>query len=230
MADNASVQLALDWQDTSGWEELPLDAEARLGEVIRATISRTGLADSFIVSMALTTDRRIHRVNRRYRGIDKATDVLSFPQCDAPLLALPADQTWVARPFGDDEHGLTPPDSVGARFIAPLSTPIAPNRPPVDHVAPASPIMSAPPIAGEQGQPASPSLHLGDIMISTETVVRQAAEGGHSAWWELCFLAAHGTLHLLGYDDYYMPGYQAMVALQAAVLADLGIRRNGKDL
>jgi probable rRNA maturation factor len=31
------------------------------------------------VSVLLTTDRRIRRLNRQYRGIDKATDVLSFP-------------------------------------------------------------------------------------------------------------------------------------------------------
>jgi probable rRNA maturation factor len=31
------------------------------------------------VSVLLTTDRRIRRLNREYRGKDKATDVLSFP-------------------------------------------------------------------------------------------------------------------------------------------------------
>jgi len=36
------------------------------------------------VSVLLTTDREIRRLNRQFRGIDKATDVLSFP-ADAPL-------------------------------------------------------------------------------------------------------------------------------------------------
>src|SRR5579863_4060461 len=31
------------------------------------------------VSVLLTTDREIRRLNRRFRGIDKPTDVLSFP-------------------------------------------------------------------------------------------------------------------------------------------------------
>lgn len=31
------------------------------------------------VSVLLTTDREIRRLNRQFRGIDKATDVLSFP-------------------------------------------------------------------------------------------------------------------------------------------------------
>ena len=36
------------------------------------------------VSVLLTTDREIRRLNRQFRGIDKATDVLSFP-ADASL-------------------------------------------------------------------------------------------------------------------------------------------------
>lgn len=31
------------------------------------------------LSIVLTTDRRIRRLNRRHRGVDRATDVLSFP-------------------------------------------------------------------------------------------------------------------------------------------------------
>jgi probable rRNA maturation factor len=34
------------------------------------------------VSVLLTTDRQIRRLNRRYRGKDKPTDVLSFPATD----------------------------------------------------------------------------------------------------------------------------------------------------
>src|SRR5579863_1435034 len=35
------------------------------------------------VSVLLTTDRAIRKLNRHFRGIDKATDVLSFPAADA---------------------------------------------------------------------------------------------------------------------------------------------------
>jgi probable rRNA maturation factor len=43
-------------------------------------------------------------------------------------------------------------------------------------------------------------LYLGDIVISVETAQRQAQQQGHSGETELAWLAAHGLLHLLGWD------------------------------
>jgi len=51
------------------------------------------------------------------------------------------------------------------------------------------------PELGEGGAP-----FLGDIVISTDTAARQAEEYGNTLQEEMCFLAVHGTLHLLGYD------------------------------
>ncbi len=42
---------------------------------------------------------------------------------------------------------------------------------------------------------------LGDVVVSVDTAMRQAAEHGHSLRHEVMLLAVHGTLHLLGYDD-----------------------------
>lgn len=41
---------------------------------------------------------------------------------------------------------------------------------------------------------------LGDVVISTETAARDAAEAGLPVEHELYFLLLHGILHLLGYD------------------------------
>lgn len=41
---------------------------------------------------------------------------------------------------------------------------------------------------------------LGDVVISTETAARDAAEAGLSYIHELYFLLLHGILHLRGYD------------------------------
>ncbi len=43
-------------------------------------------------------------------------------------------------------------------------------------------------------------MYLGDVMISIDTAKRQAEEYMNTLQEELCFLAVHGTLHLLGYD------------------------------
>jgi probable rRNA maturation factor len=42
--------------------------------------------------------------------------------------------------------------------------------------------------------------HLGDIVIATGVARRQARAAGHALGAELCCLALHGLLHLLGYD------------------------------
>lgn len=60
--------------------------------------------------------------------------------------------------------------------------------------------------------------NLGDIVISWPMVLRQATEAGHSATYELLYLLAHSTLHLIGYDDQSEAGYEAMVELQEAVM------------
>lgn len=78
------------------------------------------------LSIVLTNDADIREINLNYRGIDKATDVLSFPMEEELLL--------------------------------------------------------------------------GDIVISTETVEREAAEREITQEREVAFLFIHGFLHLLGYD------------------------------
>jgi len=196
-----AVTVVLDLRAEVAWAALPADVAARCADIMRATIARVGLGGAYEVSLVITGDAQMRRINGRFRGIDKSTDVLSFPQSDVPLLPLPPQERWVARPFGDDGHGQS--------FVA-AAVPAA-------AAAPESP---APGALGA-GEP----FHLGDIIIAAPTVDRQAAEAGHSAWWECAFLVAHGTLHLLGYDDYYEPGYRAMVAHQEAVLVALSMRR-----
>ena len=66
-------------------------------------------------------------------------------------------------------------------------------------------------------------LQLGDIAISYPTVIRQAAQAGHSPLHEFAFLLAHGVLHLIGYDDQTEAGYRRMVGLQNAALSQMGI-------
>lgn len=69
--------------------------------------------------------------------------------------------------------------------------------------------------------------YLGDIAISFERVLAQAAEYGHAPGRELAYLAAHGTLHLLGYNHERGPeDAAAMRAREEAAMDSLGLRRN----
>jgi probable rRNA maturation factor len=68
--------------------------------------------------------------------------------------------------------------------------------------------------------------YLGDIAISYERVLAQAADYGHSPARELAYLAAHGALHLLGYDHERGPDdAAAMRAREEAAMAEIGLAR-----
>jgi len=66
-------------------------------------------------------------------------------------------------------------------------------------------------------------LYLGDIIISVETATRQAQTQGHSLNIELAWLAAHGLLHLLGWDHPDEPSLVAMLDQQHALLCTVGL-------
>jgi len=89
------------------------------------------------VSVFLTTDAEIRKLNKRHRGKDQSTDILSFGM----------------REYRRPEDPLPPHPEV-----------------------------------------------LGDLVISLDTVQRQAQARGASLQEELHFIAIHGLLHLLGYD------------------------------
>ena len=66
---------------------------------------------------------------------------------------------------------------------------------------------------------------LGDVYISIDRVHSQSEEYGHSFIRELCFLAVHGMLHLLGYDHMNKEDEIVMFKLQEEILDEMGIKR-----
>jgi probable rRNA maturation factor len=66
-------------------------------------------------------------------------------------------------------------------------------------------------------------LYLGDIVISVDTAKRQAQQQGHSLATELAWLAAHGLLHLLGWDHPDEETETRMLKQQAILLKAIGI-------
>ena len=78
----------------------------------------------------------------------------------------------------------------------------------------------------EDADPATGLVPLGDMVLSLERARAQAEEFGHSVEREVCYLAVHSVLHLLGYDhmDEGVMKLQ-MRGREESILSDLGITR-----
>jgi probable rRNA maturation factor len=70
----------------------------------------------------------------------------------------------------------------------------------------------------EMGEP----LYLGDIVISLEQADHQAQERGHDSGVEVIWLAAHGLLHLLGWDHPDEASLTTMLSQQSHLLTLIG--------
>ena len=90
-------------------------------------------------------------------------------------------------------------------------------------------VLSFPLFEADEGfevDPAIGAVALGDIVISAERAKEQADEYGHSFAREVCFLAVHSTLHLLGYDhEISEKDEKYMNETQEYILAKMGLRR-----
>lgn len=110
-------------------------------------------------NIIIVDNKRIHEINKEYRGIDRETDVISF--------ALE--------------------DNMDVQY--------------------------------------TDFRLLGDIYISIDKCYMQANEYGHSREREICFLATHGILHLLGYDHMEPDDEKEMFDLQNKLLDGYNIKR-----
>ncbi|HEU0026108.1 MAG TPA: rRNA maturation RNase YbeY [Ktedonobacterales bacterium] len=203
--DGLEVALTFSYEPDGLTDDLFGLSEETLFTAFEQTLEMTGIERSVEASVLITTDENIRTLNRDYRGKDEATDVLSFPLLDEPLVDAPADQLWQP---GDDEPSREAATAADEAEESDGDGGILEDEDEDEDEA-----------GGEEGWP----LHLGDIAIARETVIRQAEHAGHSAAHEVAFLFVHGVLHLIGYDDQTDAGYRAMVAIQEAVLARVGI-------
>ncbi len=120
--------------DRQNTEKLAFGIRRAVKKALRTAIKYENVCFPCEISVTYTDSVNIHRLNKEYRGVDRPTDVLSFPLLD-----------------------------------------VLPER-------------------------SDATVALGDIVISTEQAKKQAEEYGHSLKREVCFLAVHSVLHLLGYD------------------------------
>lgn len=71
---------------------------------------------------------------------------------------------------------------------------------------------------------------LGDVVVSLDTVQRNASESGNSLQSELAWVICHGTLHLLGYDHQTPEQLWKMRTCEREILENLAIERSWPEL
>lgn len=161
--------MKLDWE-----QRIQAQCFAPTALVAECCQTAEGVTQPLAAHIILTDDADIRTVNAQYRGIDRATDVLSFPTVNYP-------KGQTARACEKRLRAEFDPD-LGACM-------------------------------------------LGDILISYEHAVAQAAEYGHSVERELCYLLAHGLFHLMGYDHMQPDEQKEMRAMEEKALHMAGLAR-----
>lgn len=166
---------------------------APLRELVRTTLALEGLRAGEI-GILLTDDGSLRVLNRNWRGIDRATDVLSFSYSES---AASGRGKGTAR------------DPLGSAILAP---PRCSQRAP----APASARFESPAAAlAPTGRRVPVS---GDLVISIDRSEAQARRYRQSAGRELARLVIHGALHLCGHDHHRVGEQTRMRAVERAAL------------
>lgn len=78
---------------------------------------------------------------------------------------------------------------------------------------------------GDNFNPETGELLLGDIVLNAEKVISQAEEYGHSVKREYAFLITHSVLHLCGFDHMEKAEAERMEKKQKEILEMLNIQR-----
>lgn len=86
--------------------DFPVDVE-RLSAAAQQTLHQQAVDEGVSLSIVLTDDEHVHGLNQQFRGIDSATDVLSFP-ADAPPVKIEGEPPYlgdlvIAFPYASEQ-------------------------------------------------------------------------------------------------------------------------------
>ena len=73
------MTIQIEYEAEREWE---IDYRPTIEEIVVAALDYEKCPYEAEVNVVLTNDEEIHRINKEFRGIDRATDVLSFPMGD----------------------------------------------------------------------------------------------------------------------------------------------------
>ncbi|MBN1566164.1 MAG: rRNA maturation RNase YbeY [Anaerolineae bacterium] len=88
---------------------------------------------------------------------------------------------------------------------------------------PADPVAVPEDVLDDDPDLAAEEDYLGDLILALPYIQQQAAAEQHTLSDELTLACIHGTLHLLGYDHDSAENQAAMWAIQAELLATMGV-------
>lgn len=75
----------------------------------------------------------------------------------------------------------------------------------------------------DRSRNASPRRIEGELVVSVDTAAREARSRRHDITAELALYVAHGTLHLLGFDDQTSEDAERMHLLEDVILSSIGV-------
>ena len=79
-------KLFINFSATERFPEISFALKSKIREAIEKTLEYEGFDYPAEVSVTLCSAEYIHRLNKSYRGVDRPTDVLSFPMFEADEL------------------------------------------------------------------------------------------------------------------------------------------------
>ena len=216
--------------------------------VARAALAIADEGGDRTVSIVIADDDTLHDLNRRFRGLDEVTDVLSFgdsgeegsgyevpafagttePSAPTPPPDHPHPNLLPSREKGSEGAGGEVPAFAGTTegsTPTPLLEHPHPNLLPSREKGSEGAGGEVPASAGTTGVefPSLPDepASLGEVVLSYPLAIRQAGEHNVAVEDEAALLIVHGVLHLLGHD-HAEPGEEAaMKALERAALDSL---------
>ncbi len=220
-----------------------------INKVINECFSNEGLDKlNIYISITLTNLEVIHKLNKEYRNVDRATDVLSFPmfeknEIEEMLKEHKIVESGIAERAEEDcnsnceengnlncekneisnceENGNSNCEGKENQSSNNEENESSGNEEKLDLNSNKTMTDS------DSNENFNECDVLGDLVISIPKVYEQAEEYGHSFERELAYMCVHGFYHLMGYDHIIESDKVIMRKKEDEILNKLGITREG---
>ena len=222
-----------------------------INKVINECFSNEGLDKlNIYISITLTNPEVIHKLNKEYRNVDRATDVLSFPmfeknEIEEMLKEHKIVESSIAERAEEncnsncEENGRSNCEKNGnsnceEKENGNSNCEEKENQSSNNEENESSGNEEKSDLNSNKTMTDSDSNEnfnecdvLGDLVISIPKVYEQAEEYGHSFERELAYMCVHGFYHLMGYDHIIESDKVIMRKKEDEILNKLGITREG---